>query len=134
MPTPNPGATISGLANTPPSRESSTRDARKYARILRRLEIAEKLSRARPDLVAPSYAAKRERLVARNARFEVKEQYLAGLASVVRPEDGVVFSSYQTVDDGDGGMNWDRSRQLAEGVLVEVMNGRRPMLPLVVSG
>jgi hypothetical protein len=101
------------------------------------LSIAERLARARPDLVAPTYESKREELLAR----EVKAQERARVRERERMKDRMkahlevtgTLLSIGTVDDDDGGMDWDRSRVLAEAIKADIANGRRLILPPLVS-
>ena len=37
--------------------------------------------------------------------------------------------SFETVDDDDGGMDWNRSKRLADDLRDAVESGRRPVLP-----
>ena len=39
--------------------------------------------------------------------------------------------SFETVDDDDGGMDWNRSKRLAEDLRDAIANGKRPVLPLL---
>ena len=105
----------------------------KLSRRAQQLQIAERLARAWPERVAPSYEAKRKRLLSRSIAADTKEQYRAGMrasmASSMHPQSpGMVFS-LETVDDDDGGMDWERSRELAEGLRADIASGRRPTLP-----
>ena len=123
-----------------------------HARHVERLNIAEKLSRARPDLVAPSYAKKRARLLAKKVELEVKEQCLAGIRSVSHSRGhanldgvgnlGVVDGTLkcgerarpEAIGEDDDEVDWERSRRLAGIVQVEVRNGRRAskVLPRII--
>ncbi|KAF8075305.1 beta-lactamase-like protein [Lyophyllum atratum] len=100
-----------------------------------RLRIAERLAAARPDLVAPTYAGKRTRLLARSAgRIRPppqvhEEESSRGVVGREGVQGAPTMFSFETVDDDDGGMDWDRSRDLAEALRADVRNGRRPMLP-----
>ena len=62
-----------------PTPEIRRERAERHARRLERLAVAERLARARPDLVAPSYAAKRAQMLRRNMQHVAREQYLAGM-------------------------------------------------------
>ncbi|KAG6826688.1 hypothetical protein H0H92_014846 [Tricholoma furcatifolium] len=103
-----------------------------------RLRIAERLVQVRPDLVAPSYSAKRTRLLARAASsISAQLREAQPLSNVVDNDDGSAGSqdsaaSFKTVEDNDGGMDWNRSRRLADAVRADVLNGRRPMLPALL--
>ncbi|GLB41473.1 putative DNA repair protein [Lyophyllum shimeji] len=105
-----------------------------------RLRIAERLAAARPDLVVPSYAGKRTRLLARAAgrirpqlqtKESSREEDVSKMTDLRGAETSSVFS-FETVDDGDGGMDWNRSRELAVALRADVLNGRRPMLPPLI--
>lgn len=100
-----------------------------------RLRIAEGLANARPDLVVPTYEKKRAQLLVRLGRNPTKEKSdgvpdVSRSSVVLKRTDTV--SSFKTVEDGDGGMDWDRSRQLAEAVREDLRNGRRPVLPMLM--
>lgn len=97
-----------------------------------RLRIAERLAKARPDLVIPSYGVKRATLLAREAKHQVRASPGPG-GSSKRPlpllSATKTLLSFETVDDDDGGMDWNRSRELAEALRADIASGRRPMLP-----
>jgi DNA cross-link repair 1C protein len=88
-----------------------------------RLKIAEKLSRARPDLVTPSYPTKRARMMSRTVKEEAKRQYIDATSRLIEASGDV--SSFQTVDDDDGGMDWERSRELADSIREQLANERK---------
>ncbi|KNZ74955.1 Protein artemis [Termitomyces sp. J132] len=100
-----------------------------------RLRIAERLVEARPDLINPSYAAKRTKLLARSVgspSFQLHPHGMSGNDESQTSTSRMVTSeilSFRTVDDGDGGMDWDRSRELAAALRADVLRGRRLMLP-----
>ncbi|KAG6899184.1 hypothetical protein C0993_012553 [Termitomyces sp. T159_Od127] len=109
-----PGATPHDT-NSSPSRRSRVRK--------QRLCIAERLVEARPDLVDPLYAVKRTRLLARSVgspSFRVRARASG---------EGGAGASFETVDDGDGGMDWDRTREIVAALRDDVANGRRVVLP-----
>ena len=113
------------------------RRARRSQLHAQRLSIAERLARARPDLVAPTYESKREALLAREARAQErarergKDQQKNRMKAHLEAT-GTLLSFGIVDDDDDGGMDWDRSKMLAEAVKADIANGRRPMLPLMV--
>ncbi|KAG6909517.1 hypothetical protein DXG01_017074 [Tephrocybe rancida] len=102
-----------------------------------RLRIAERLVEARPDLVSPTYAVKRTKLLARSAgRLRPQPFRSSGWdalqnAASSKPKAGKTpnILSYETVDDDDGGMDWNRSKVLADALRADVLSGKRPMLP-----
>ncbi|KAG6872838.1 hypothetical protein C0995_006008 [Termitomyces sp. Mi166 len=102
-----------------------------------RLCIAERLVEARPDLVDHSYAAKRTRLLARSVgspSFQLHNTYIVSRRDGSRASTKARMAvpnilSFETVDDDDGGMDWDRSRELTTALRADVANGRRLMLP-----
>ncbi|KAF9461155.1 beta-lactamase-like protein [Collybia nuda] len=112
------------LINSPSKRETKRVSSE-------RLRIAERLAQARPDLVAPSYHMKRAALLAREAGHEAKTDPGGAGSKRDRPCLSVTQTllSFETVDDDDGGMDWNRSRELADALRADIANGRRPMLP-----
>ncbi|KAG5653171.1 hypothetical protein H0H81_002013, partial [Sphagnurus paluster] len=104
---------------------------------VQRLSIAERLAQARPDLVVPSYSAKRNRLLARSSSKIESVAKSSGTApsssrlmgTPIALQAEATLLSFETVDDDDGGMDWNRSRRLAEALREDVRNGKRPMLP-----
>lgn len=131
----SPNVLSSGVREEDP--RASDRRVRRLKLHAQRLSIAERLARARPDLVAPTYESKREELLAR----EVKAQERARVRERERMKDRMkahlevtgTLLSIGTVDDDDGGMDWDRSRVLAEAIKADIANGRRLILPPLVS-
>lgn len=103
-----------------------------------RLHIANKLSRARPDLVAPCYLSKRARQLSWSMKLETREQYLQGLRSISRTDLGDMPTRDTTPHDNlplednfdvDGGMDWDRSRLLTQIVKAQLDVGEQITLP-----
>lgn len=87
------------------------------------MDIAQQLADVYPHLVAPSYEKKRAKQLA-NLRRKEGEQ-----AAAINDRDKVADNtttwkrrlvqsqtifSFEPVDDDDGGMDWNRSRQLAD--------------------
>ncbi|KAF8164733.1 hypothetical protein B0H34DRAFT_208960 [Crassisporium funariophilum] len=109
---------------------------------LKRTDIAQQLANAYPHLVASSYATKREKQLARLAK---KQEMLAAATTIRDPPyqsvDPVVstssrtivltktIASFETVDDDDGGMDWNRSRTLANALREDLAKGRKLSLP-----
>lgn len=102
------------------------------------MSIGERLARARPDLVVPIYKSKREALLAREARAQervrAREREQHKIKMKAHLEATGTLLSFETVDDDnqDGGMDWDRSRMLAEAIKADIANGRRLVLPPLV--
>ena len=122
---PNHGTQIpSGESSIPTEREKLA---------LKRMDIAQQLANNYPDLVAPSYEKKRAKQL---AKLTGKRRGRAGADAIGTKQKLVqtqtVFS-FETVDDDDGGMDWNRSKQLADDLLDAVANGRRPVLPSLKS-
>ena len=130
----SPNRMISRVGDEDP--KASDRRARRSKFHAQRLSIAARLAQARPDLVAPTYENKREALLGREARAQErayarereqqKDKMRAHLAAT-----GTLLS-IGTVDEDDGGMDWDRSRVLAKVIKADIADGRRPMLPPLV--
>ncbi|TFK37472.1 hypothetical protein BDQ12DRAFT_632488 [Crucibulum laeve] len=110
---------------------------------LLRLRIGEQSALALPDRVQPGYPAKRRRLREKYVKYEVIEQYASTGVKVMSPQeeapaptvppitlaaDGTLLS-FEPIEDTDGGINWDRSRNLADKIRSDVTSGKRPMLP-----
>lgn len=127
------------------SRGSASRQTqpRRVRSQFQRIKIGERLAQSRPGHVAPSYAAKRAKLLARCVRLEAKESHAQALAELgvttaicfMRHEEfGCLRSeptipSFDTVDNDDGGMDWNRSRDLADAVRLAITNGQPVSLP-----
>lgn len=99
----------------------------------RRFRIADKLCRARPDLAAPSYAAKRDSW---RLRSQVREQYREGLRSIsdyTAAEISIRMGPHRTLPLEDtedvGVMDWERSRALTEKIRAQLEKGDRVSLP-----
>jgi hypothetical protein len=86
--------------------------------------------------VAPTYESKREALLAKEARAQERARERESDQQKNRMKAHLeatgTLLSFGTVDDDDGGMDWDRSKMLAEAVKADIANGRRPMLPPMV--
>jgi hypothetical protein len=98
---------------------------------LKRMDIAQQLANAYPHLVAPSYEKRRAKQL---AKLMGKEQGRVGADAITTNQRLVqtqTIFSFETVDDDDGGMDWNRSKQLADNLRDAVANGRRPVLPLL---
>ena len=107
--------------------------------------MGERLAQARPDLNAPTYEKKRASLIARYSTMEVvpqkevqrgksKERPLSPTPAPTRPvvAQEKTILSFETVDDDDGGMDWNRSRELAARLKEDIANGKRPVLPALL--
>ena len=112
---------------------------------LQRIRIGERLAQARPDLNAPTYEKKRASLIARYSTMEVlpqkevqrgksKERPSSPTPAPIRPvvAQEKTILSFETVDDDDGGMDWNRSRDLAARLKEDIANGKRPVLPALL--
>ena len=115
---------------------------------LQRIRIGERLAQARPDLNAPTYEKKRASLMARYSTVEEevpqkegqrgkgkgKERPSSPTPAPTRPAvaQEKTILSFETVDDDDGGMDWNRSRELAARLKEDIANGRRPVLPALL--
>jgi DNA cross-link repair 1C protein len=105
------------------------------ATVTKRSQITDKLSRARPDLVAPSYAQRRTWRLSRSMRTEVREHHWDGLpnatmvnmtAQAAAPDCSL--PSIGTFED-DSGMDWERSHVLADNILAQLRRGEPVSLP-----
>jgi hypothetical protein len=114
----------------------SDRRARRSKFHAQRLSIAARLAQARPDLVTATYESKREALLWREARADerahAEERERQKDKMRTHLADTGTLLSIGTVDEDDGGMDWDRSRVLAEAIKADLADGRRPMLPPLV--
>ena len=113
---------LPGESSIPTEREKLT---------LKRIDIAQQLANNYPHLVAPSYEKKRAKQL---AKFKGKERGRAGADAIGTKQKLVqtqTILSFETVDDDDGGMDWNRSEQLADDLRDALANGRRPVLPLL---
>ncbi|KII95048.1 hypothetical protein PLICRDRAFT_693326 [Plicaturopsis crispa FD-325 SS-3] len=114
--------------------------AKKRALKTERIRIAERLSRARPDLVAPSYAAHRSRQISRDFRAKIHGEYAAGVLRGAKQHNsagrtiGIGGEPTQEVLENSVDMDWQRSRLLAERVKSVVSRGERPGLVLPTLG
>ena len=96
---------------------------------LKRMDIAQQLANIYPHLVAPSYEKKRAKQL---AKLMGKERKRAGADAVSTKQKLLqtrTILSFETVDDDDGGMDWNRSKRLAEDLRNAIANGRKPVLP-----
>lgn len=126
---------------SPPSRppsHSHSPSQKRYRRArscLQRIKIGERLAQLRPGAVAPSYASKRARLLAKHARLEAKTSHARAVAELgtekafglLRSEPTI--TSFDVIEDDDGGMDWNRSRDLADAVRAAIANGQPISLP-----
>ncbi|KAG6856996.1 hypothetical protein H0H87_011090 [Tephrocybe sp. NHM501043] len=130
---------------TIPQQEEGLSSVRRSQLRRKRLSIAERLVEARPDLVDPSYAGKRTRLLARSAGSAPLQPFQSAGWGAPRNTKGKdnqekgneklaipILESFETVEDDDGGMDWNRSKRLEEALRADVLNGRRPMLPALL--
>ena len=117
-------AVDSNLETQIPSKENLISTEREKL-ALKRMDIAQQLANAYPHLVAPSYEQKRANQL---AKLMKKEQGRASATKQSLVQSQTIFS-FETVDDDDGGMDWNRSKQLADDLRDAVANGRRPVLP-----
>lgn len=108
---------------------SPTELERRRQRKAARLQIAEKLSRARPDRVAPSFTLRRAQLASASSVSVVARSPSPSKSICTPIESSRHPESFDTVEDDDGGMDWERSRELAQKIREDVVNGRRPILP-----
>ena len=113
---------------------------------IKRIDMAYQLAQTYPDLVKPSYWKKRERQLKQLERRRRKREAeaLAEAAAAQSDVMGITATpriplirtmtvpSFEPVDDGDGGMDWNRSRQLAEEIRQDVARGRRPSVPALI--
>jgi hypothetical protein len=135
---------LSLLANGSPTPPSGDKQRTPVERVSHstlnseRFQIANKLSRARPDLVASSYAPKRTGQLSWSMRSEVREQYQDGLRSIsyasvadTSVETAVSDRSPRAKDafEDDSSMDWERSRVLKDTVLAQLGRGEPVLLP-----
>ena len=96
---------------------------------LKRMDIAQQLANTYPHLAAPSYEKKRAKQL---AKLMGKKRGRAGADATSTKQKLVqtqTIFSFETVDDDDGGMDWNRSKKLADDLRDAVTNGRRPVIP-----
>jgi hypothetical protein len=103
---------------------------------LQRIEIGERLAESRPDAVAHSYTNKRARLIEKCNKLGAKGSHtqagqrvtVEGHSSSLKRQSTVVIPD---VDDeyDDSGMDWNKSRDLAEAIRAALANGDRIPLP-----
>ena len=119
---------------------------------LQRIKIGERLANARPNAVAPSYGSKRTGLLARYEKLGAKKCYAEAtinlgdvtvaenvvehendgrpVESIIDPKTRPTVSSFEAVNDGDDvGMDWERSRDLADRVRSAIASGKPIPLP-----
>lgn len=104
------------------------------ATITERLHIGDKLSRARPDLVAPSYAPKRIRQLSWSAKSKAEHRDDRSISPVTMgvraaAPDHSIVSTDAFEDDT---IDWDRSRVLADTVLAQLGRGEPVALPALM--
>jgi hypothetical protein len=127
---------------------------------VKRIDMSQQLATTYPHLVAPTYAQKLDKQIAWLKRKK-QENLLAAVGSqsdlAPHPADGqaqpprtltslahppakgaqklgvtrTIFS-FDTVEDDDGGMDWNRSRQLIDALREDLKSGRKPKLPPLV--
>lgn len=126
-------------SSPPRSQETSSFLSDRNQLHLRRLEMARELSVTYSDLTKPSYEKRRSRQLARLQRKETVQD----ISMITETNDRMGLSttttkpllltktvaSFDPVEDDDGGMDWNRSRQLAEAARTDALNGRRVVLP-----
>ncbi|KAF8637006.1 hypothetical protein AX17_003104 [Amanita inopinata Kibby_2008] len=106
---------------------------------LKTLELAERLARANPNRVVPTYREARARLLKRCTRGLVKNQYLEALQTsdvqnvIPDPHFDRSLANFAPVEGSQIDMDWDRSRRIVEEVRAELANGRWPVFPGLVS-
>lgn len=125
--------------NSPfPAEEESFIHTERGKLALQRMDIAQQLANAYPHLVAPSYEQKRVKQLAkltgkgpgRAAAHAINRSETINTANQKLVRSRTILS-FETVDDDDGGMDWNRSRQLADEVREAIATGRKPVLPLL---
>ncbi|KAL0946208.1 hypothetical protein HGRIS_012467 [Hohenbuehelia grisea] len=120
----------------PAATSSTSISPRRVAKRMRKTErhaVADRLAKARPDLMAPTYHAKLERRTAKLCREETREQYREGMRSFGNITEEVKASSFETVhSDGDASVDWERSHALAEELRQKVAKGERIQLPRLI--
>ena len=100
---------------------------------LKRMDIAQQLANTYPHLAAPSYKKKRAKQLAKLMGKERGRANAGTDADIISTRQKLAQTrtvlSFETVDDDDGGMDWNRSKRLADDLRDAVENGRRPVLP-----
>lgn len=91
--------------------------------------MGERLAQSRPDAVARSYAVKRARLVAKCTKLEDKASHALHVKKLGVEEHNNTLKGEPTVvipavEDDDSGMDWNKSRDLAEAVRAAIANGK----------
>ena len=124
---------------------------------VKRIDMSQQLATLYPHLVAPTYAQKLDKQI-ENLKRKKQEDLLAAVGSSLAPHlvDGQAqpprtfahsptrptgaqklgvtrtILSFETVEDDDGGMDWNRSRQLIDALREDLKSGRKPKLPPLV--
>lgn len=110
---------------------------------LKRMETADQLAKRFPERIAPSYISKCDSL---RAYYMRKERDMIADAAVLRTTTNVVHGgpatgsnrplahsktilSFETVNEDDQELDWNRSRMLAHAVRQDVKHGRKVSLP-----
>jgi DNA cross-link repair 1C protein len=131
----------------------------KDAARLRRLKISQELAKAYPDMVSASYATKRDKQLERLKKGKQKSVDISishcdeskastlsragdsdsriqppGPASASRKlAPAKTLPSFEPVEeDGDGEIDWNRSRMLAEAIKEDIKYGRKLSLPALL--
>ena len=98
---------------------------------LKRMDIAQQLANSYPHLAAPSYEKTRAKQLAKLKKKDLRRAGAESISTKQKPVQTRTIFSFETVDDDDGGMDWSRSKQLADDLRDAVANGRKPALPLL---
>ncbi|EKM81504.1 hypothetical protein AGABI1DRAFT_69756 [Agaricus bisporus var. burnettii JB137-S8] len=114
--------------------DSPQKRVQRMHKYLQRIKMGERLAQSRPDSVARSYAVKRARLVAKCTKLEAKASHALHVKKLGVEEHNNTLKSEPTVvtpavEDDDNGINWNKSRDLAEAVRAAIANGKRVSLP-----
>ena len=127
---------MSGGSATPDSKSLAiAKRKQRVERTLKSLELADRLARANPGRVSSTYREKRARLLKECVRSEVKNQYLEGLEKsrvqniIPDPHFDRSLSQFESVDGSQMEIDWDRSRQIAQQVRIELAGGQWPEFP-----
>ena len=116
---------------------------------VKRIDMSQQLAIMYPHLVAPTYAQKLDTQIAELKRKKQVDLLAAvgssqndlapPLAQPPRAPMGPqklgptrTILSFETVEDDDGGMDWNRSRQLVDALREDLKSGRKPKLPPLV--
>ena len=127
---------------------------------VKRIDMSQQLATTYPHLVAPTYAQKLDKQIEMLKRKKLESllaavgdlaphaaggqaaqppQVLTSLAHSPARLKGAqklgitrTILSFETVEDHDGGMDWNRSRQLVDSLREDLKSGRKPKLPPLV--